>query len=59
MVFDFCSFFVLAWLSKDDIEKAEPYYQLLLHTGNQSKNAEKAFMEMVAKKRKAILEKSN
>jgi hypothetical protein len=56
MVCDFCVCYVLAWLSKDNIEKAEPYYQLLLMLEIVTRHVQKAFMEMALKKRKAIMD---
>jgi hypothetical protein len=56
MVCDFCACYVLAWLSKDNIVKAEPYYQLLLLMGKITRHVSNAFLEMTTKKRKAAME---
>jgi len=55
MVCNFCACYVLAWLSKDNITKAEPYYQLLLILDSVTKLVGKAFFEMTTQKRKTIV----
>jgi len=55
MVCDFCACYVLAWLSKDNIAKAEPYYQLLLIMDNVTKLVNDAFLAMVNKKKKVLV----
>ena len=54
MVSDFCACYVLAWLSKDNIAKAEPYYRLLLLIEKITKQASNAIFAMSTKKKKAI-----
>jgi len=46
----------MAWLSKDNIEKAEPYYQLLLDLEYVTPYVRNAFLMMTSKKQNAIVE---
>ena len=54
MLCNFCACYVLAWLSKDDISKAESYYRLLLMEEETTTLVNKAFFNMIAKKRKEL-----
>ena len=56
-VADFCACYVMAWLSKDNIEKAEPYYRILIMLNVISPLIMKVMMTMSEKKRNAIYEK--
>ena len=56
MVCNFCACYLLAWLSKDNINKAEPYYKILLIVGHVTTFVRNAFFEMVKKKKAAIMQ---
>ena len=58
MVSEFCACYVMAWLSKNDIEKAEPYYQILIILENWTPFVMNALLAMMAKKKEAIMEKT-
>jgi len=55
IVSNFCAFYVLAWLSKDNIAKAEPYYRLLLFLNHNTPFVGNALLAMMTKKRNAIM----
>jgi len=57
IVSEFCACYVLAWLSKNNIEKAEPYYQLLHELVNRTSIVQNAIIAMFEKKTEAIREK--
>ena len=57
MVAEFCACYVLAWLSKNNIEKAEPYYQLLHELESFTTIIENAFAAMMEKKTEALMKK--
>ena len=54
MVSEFCACYVMAWLSKNDIEKAEPYYQILLLLENWTPFVMSALMAMMSNKKDAL-----
>jgi len=57
MVAEFCACYVLAWLSKNNIEKAEPYYQLLHDLESLTSIVTKALTAMFEKKTDCIMKK--
>ena len=57
MVAEFCACYVLAWLSKNNIEKAEPYYQMLLELEYMTPIIKDALIAMVDKKSEALRKK--
>ena len=56
---EFCACYVYVWLSKGDIEKAEPYYRLLLVLNLPTPFILNAMQTIINKKREAIMEKIN
>ena len=56
-VADFCACYVMAWLSKDNIEKADYYYRILIMLNVISPFTMKVMMNMLEKKRSIISEK--
>ncbi len=54
MIAEFCACYVSAWLAKDNISRAEPYYQLLVELGTRTPFTDNALMNMMTKKREAI-----
>ena len=59
MVVEFCACYALAWLSKDDIEKADPYYKMMHIMDRMTPIVDKALFKMTEKKSLAIEEFSN
>jgi len=59
MVSEFCACYVQAWLSKNQIEKAEPYYQILLTLENWTPFVMNAMLAMMSKKKNAVLKKAD
>ena len=57
MVSEFCACYVLAWLSKDCIDEAEPYYQILIDLDNKAPIIQNALIAMMTKKKEAYLKK--
>ena len=57
MVAEFCACYVLAWLSKGNIKKAEPYYLLLHDLEQYTPIVRDAFTTMMKKKIEAIEKK--
>ena len=55
MISEFCACYVMAWLSKNNIEKAEPYYQILIILEAWTPFVMNALMEMLTKKKEAII----
>lgn len=58
MVAEFCACYTLAWLSKNEMNKAESYYQIVLMMDRRTEIANKALWEMMNKKRDAVLKAS-
>ena len=56
MVANFCACYIMAWLSMDEINKAEPYYRLLLAIGSLTNHAAEAMDTISMKKKMAIVE---
>jgi len=52
-----CSCYVMLWLSKDNIEEAEPYYRLLFLFASISFFANSAMLSMAFKKKQYVIEK--
>ena len=59
MVSEFCACYVQAWLSKNQIEKAEPYYQILILLENWTSFVMNALLAMMSKKKNAVLGKKD
>jgi hypothetical protein len=57
MVAEFCACYTLAWLAKNNIEKAEPYYRILIELDNMTSIVKNALLAMMAKKKDALIEK--
>ena len=56
-VSEFCACYLRAWLSKNNIAKAEPYYRIILHLENWTNFVRDALWIMKDKKRNASIEK--
>ena len=54
---DFCACYIMTWLSKDNIEEAEPYYRLLFLFNHFSYFGRDAMLSMAEKKKKFVMEK--
>ena len=57
MVSEFCACYLMAWLSKDKMELAEPYYSILLMLENWTPFVKNALLAMTAKKKDAVMKK--
>lgn len=57
MIAEFCACYLLAWLSKDRIEEAEPYYHILIHLDEMTSIVKSALLTMMSKKKDALIEK--
>ena len=58
MISEFCACYVMAWLSKDNIEKAEAYYQIIILLENWTPFVKNALLTMMSKKKEAVLKKT-
>ncbi len=56
MVAEFCACYTMAWLAKDNIAEAEPYYRILLRLDGRTSFINNALMTMMTKKRDAARE---
>ena len=58
MVSEFCACYVMAWLSKDNIELAEAYYRIIILLENWTPFVKSALMAMMTKRNEAVLKKT-
>ena len=56
MVAEFCACYALAWLSKNNISKAEPYYNIVLRSDHSTTPIKNALSFMMIKKKDALVE---
>jgi len=56
IVAEFCACYVHAWLSKDGIDKAEPYYRIMILLDVRTTSVVKALLAMMEKKKGAVME---
>ena len=56
IVSEFCACYVNAWLSKDNLKKAEPYYSVIHELGRMTPEIKSALVGMMLKRRDALTE---
>ncbi len=56
MVAEFCACYALAWLAKNKIEEAEPYYRILIKLDNMTSIVKNALLTTMTKKKDALIE---
>jgi len=56
-IIDFCACYVMAWLSKNNIEEAEPYYRILLLISDFSYFGKQAMSSIANKKKELVMKK--
>jgi hypothetical protein len=58
MISEFCACYIMAWLSKDNIELAEAYYRIIILLENWTPFVKNALMTMMCKRNEAVSKKA-